>query len=115
MVSLRTVAMMARFISTLPATFRQSQPPRRRSLSAPNGPKMSCAAYQRAHSLSVVSRDLLDPLPPPSRRLEGIREILCLVHDLAVAEFHNAHCVCWSSLVSDCVFRDPDVHIRSVE
>src|ERR1700733_7521303 len=55
--------------------------------------------------------DTLNPLAPPSRRLEGIRKILCLVHDLAVAELHNAHCVCWFPLVVDGVFRDPEIAI----
>src|SRR6202161_2090169 len=54
-------------------------------------------------------RDPLNPLASPGRRLEGIRKILCLVHDLAVAELHNAHCVCWPPLVDDCVFRDPEI------
>src|SRR6476620_5087058 len=53
----------------------------------------------------------LNPLAPPSRRLEGIREILCLAHDLTVAELHNTHCVCWSSLVRDCVFRNPEITV----
>src|ERR1700683_2640438 len=57
----------------------------------------------------AASRDPLNPLAPPGRRLEGIREILCLVHDLAVAEFHDAHCVGGSPLVGDRVFRDPKV------
>src|SRR5271170_6742658 len=56
-----------------------------------------------------ASRDPLNPLAPPGRCLEGIREILCLVHDLTVAELHNAHCVGWSPLVGDCVFRDPEI------
>jgi len=56
-----------------------------------------------------VSRDSLNPLAPPGRRLEWIREILCLVHYLTIAELHNAHCVCWSPLVPDCVFRDPKI------
>src|SRR5579863_750438 len=30
-------------------------------------------------------------------------EILCLVHNLTVAEFHNAHFVRWPPLVGDCV------------
>ena len=47
-------------------------------------------------ALSAASRDPLNPLAPPGGRLEGIGEILCLVHDLAVAELHNTHCVCWS-------------------
>jgi hypothetical protein len=51
----------------------------------------------------------LNPLAPPGRSLEGIREILCLMHDLTVAELHNAHRVCWSPLVGDCVFRDPEI------
>jgi len=61
--------------------------------------------------LSAASRDLLNPLPPPGRRLEGIPEILCFVDDLAVAELHNAHCVCQSPLVRDCVFRDPEIPV----
>jgi hypothetical protein len=39
----------------------------------------------------MASRDLLNPLAPPGRRLEGIREILRFVDDLAVAELHNTH------------------------
>ena len=61
--------------------------------------------------LKTASRHPLNPLAPPGRRLEGIRKILCLVHDLTVAELHNAHCVYWSPLVlvGDCVFRDPEI------
>src|SRR3984957_4984111 len=59
--------------------------------------------------LNAVSRDFLNPLAPPGRCLEGIREILCLVHNLTVAELHNAHCVCWSTLVGDGVLRDPEI------
>jgi hypothetical protein len=61
--------------------------------------------------LSAASRDPLNPLAPPGRRLEGIREILCLVHDLTVVKLHNTHCVCWSPLVRDCVFRDPEITV----
>src|ERR1700690_4060716 len=57
----------------------------------------------------MLSRGPLNPLAPPRRRFEGIREVLCLVHDLAVAELHNAHCVRWPPLVGDGVFRDPEV------
>src|ERR1700722_5189681 len=60
-------------------------------------------------NLSAASRDLLNPLTPPGGRLEGIREILCLVHDLSVTKLHNTHCVCWSPLVGDRVFRDPEI------
>src|SRR5271165_3174090 len=63
---------------------------------------------EKVDSASAASRDLLNPLAPPGGRLEGIREILCLAHDLSVAELHNTHCVCWSPLVRDCVFRDPE-------
>src|ERR1700733_287297 len=55
----------------------------------------------------AVSCDPLDPLATPSRRFEGVREILCLVRDLTIAEFHDAHCECGTSLVDDGVFRDP--------
>ena len=59
--------------------------------------------------LNAASLDPLNPLAPPGWRLEGIREILCLVDDLTVAELHNAYCVRWPPLVGDCVFRDPEV------
>src|ERR1700675_4143874 len=54
---------------------------------------------EKVDSASAASRDLLNPLAPPGGRLEGIREILCLVHDLSVAGLHNTHRVCWSPLV----------------
>ena len=59
--------------------------------------------------LSAASRDLLNPLLPPCRRLEGIPEILCFVDDLAVVELHNTHGVRQSPLVGDSVFRDPEI------
>jgi len=62
-------------------------------------------------ALSAASRDLLNPLPPPCRRLERIREILSLVNDFAVAELHHAHGVCRPPLVDDCVFRDPEISV----
>jgi hypothetical protein len=46
--------------------------------------------------LSAASRDLLNPLPPLGRRVEGIPEKLCFVDDLAVAELHNTDRVCQS-------------------
>jgi hypothetical protein len=51
----------------------------------------------------------LHPLAPPCRGIEGIREILSLVNNLAVAELHDAHCEGWSTLVCDGVFRDPEI------
>ena len=66
---------------------------------------------EKIDSARAASRTLLNPLAPPGGRLEGIREILCLVHDLSVAELHNTHCVCWSPLVRDCVFRDPEITV----
>src|ERR1700746_1526429 len=59
--------------------------------------------------VSAASRELLNPLPPPGWRLEGIPKILCFVDDLAVAELHDTHRVHRSSLVSDCVLRDPEI------
>jgi hypothetical protein len=53
----------------------------------------------------------MSPLPPPCRRLEGAREVLRLVHDLAVAELHNAHRVPVAPLVRDCLFRDPELPV----
>src|ERR1700733_14691379 len=58
---------------------------------------------------SGIPPNRLNPLAPPCRSIEGIREILCLVHDLTVAELHDAHCVGWSTLVGDGVFRDPEI------
>ena len=69
----------------------------------------ACAASDRCCFRKSRRRDPLNPLAPPGRCVEGIGEILCLMHDLAVAEFHNAHCVCWSPLVGDGVFRDPEI------
>jgi hypothetical protein len=54
--------------------------------------------------LSAASRDSLNPLAPPGGGLEGIREILRLLHDLTVRELHDAHCV-----VGNCVFGDPEI------
>src|ERR1700687_1134837 len=84
--------------------------------------KIWCAAIRRTRSvvpigvvadlpsrLNAASLEPLNPLAPPGWRLEGIREILCLVHNLTVAEFHNTHGVCRSPLVGDCVFRDPEI------
>jgi hypothetical protein len=56
--------------------------------------------HQSRHN--AASCDPLNPLAPPGRRLEGIREILGLVHDLTVAELQNAHGVLiWSLLFSN--------------
>jgi hypothetical protein len=62
--------------------------------------------------LNAPSRDALNPVAPSGRRLERIREILCTVHDLTVAELHDAHCVCRLPLVGDGVFRDPEITSR---
>ncbi len=62
-----------------------------------------------ASVVRAASRDLLNPLRPPSWRLEGIIEILCFVDDLAIAELYDTHRVNQSFLVSDRVFRDPEV------
>ncbi len=40
------------------------------------------AIRQTDFILSAASRGLLNPLPPPGRRVEGIPEILCFVDDL---------------------------------
>jgi hypothetical protein len=69
------------------------------------------SAKQIFLTLSAASPDLLNPLSPPSRCLEGIPEILCFVDDLTVAELHNTHCVCQLPLVRDCVFRDPEIPV----
>ena len=49
------------------------------------------------------------PLASPCGRLKGVREILCLVHDLAVPELHDAHGEYRPLLVVDGVFRDPEI------
>ena len=61
--------------------------------------------------LSAPPPDLLNPLPPPGRRLEGIGEILCFVNDLAVAELHDAYRLRRSPLIRDGVFRDPEIPV----
>jgi len=71
--------------------------------------RISVVADLHQSRLNAASRDPLNPLAPPVRRLERIREILCLVHGLTVAELHNAHRVCWSPLVGDYVFRNPEI------
>jgi hypothetical protein len=74
---------------------------------------LSESAFADFHQsrLNAASRDPRNPLAPPGWRLEGIGEILCFVNDLTVAEFHNAHCVCWPPLIGDCVFRDPEITV----
>src|SRR5580692_4070385 len=67
------------------------------------------ARYTGASLVNAALRHPLNPLASPRRRLKGICEILCLVHDLAVAELHNAHRIGRSPLIGDRVFRDPDV------
>src|ERR1700733_11977201 len=52
---------------------------------------------------------LLNPLTSPRWRLEGICKILRFVHDLSIAEFHNTDSVCRMPLVSDNIFRDPEL------
>src|ERR1700761_2717085 len=61
--------------------------------------------------LRMMSRGPRNPLASPRWRLERVREILCLVHHLTIAEFHNAHCERWPPLVSDGIFRDPEVAV----
>ena len=58
---------------------------------------------------NATSRDLLNPLIPPTRCFKGIRKILGLVNNLAVAELHNAYRVRRSPLIGDGVFRDPEI------
>jgi hypothetical protein len=53
--------------------------------------------------------------PVPGRRIEGVREILCLMHDLATAGFHNADGVCWPPwyvIVYAVIQRSPFPRIR---
>jgi hypothetical protein len=57
------------------------------------------------------SRVPLNPLATPGWRFERIGEILRLVHDFTVAEFHNTYCVRRPPLVGDCVFRDPEIAV----
>ena len=68
-----------------------------------------CAGEALPRANGAASWDLLNPLASPIWRLKGICEILRFVHYLAVAEFHDAHRVCWPALVGDCVFRDPEI------
>ena len=66
-------------------------------------------SYALVSGVNAPLPDHLNPLAPPSRSDEGIREILSLVHHLTIAELHNAHRVCWSPLVGDGVFRNPEI------
>src|SRR5271165_1310549 len=61
---------------------------------ARDGPACPVPTMIASYSFDIkgpFSLDLLNPLAPPGGRLEGIREILCLAHDLSVAELHNTH------------------------
>jgi|SRR5450432_2227026 hypothetical protein len=60
---------------------------------------------------NAASGDYLNPLASPGRSLEGVREVLCLVDDFAVAELHYAHGECRPALVGDGVFRDPEISV----
>ena len=64
---------------------------------------------RRIEARPVASSDLLNPLASPSWRVERICEILCFVHDLTVAELHNADRVRRPPLINNRVFRDPEV------
>src|ERR1700728_2505027 len=59
--------------------------------------------------MMLTSRHPLNPLAAPRGRFERISEILCLMHDLALAKLHDAHGVRWSTLVGDDVFGDPEI------
>jgi hypothetical protein len=52
---------------------------------------------------------LLNPLSPPIRRFKGLRKILGLVYDLAVAKLHDADRISHSPAIGDGVFRDPEI------
>jgi len=69
----------------------------------------SVAAGLFPFDLNSASRDPLNSLASPGRRIEGVREILCLMYDLAIAGFHNADGVCWPPLVGDRVFGYPEI------
>src|SRR6202012_367455 len=56
-----------------------------------------------------ASRDPLNPLAPPGRRLKGIREILRIVYHLTVEELHNANGECRPILVVNFVLRNPKI------
>ena len=62
----------------------------------------------------MTHRDHAEPIASArTRRLEGIREILSLTWTTLqrLAELHNTHRVCHSSLIRDCVFRDPEIPV----
>jgi hypothetical protein len=68
----------------------------------------SMVGYRKQISLSSVRRPRsAEPIASAGPAPRRDPEILCFVDDLAVAELHNTHRVCQSSLVRDCVFRDP--------
>ena len=55
------------------------------------------------------SRKLLDPLAAPGWGVEGVSEVLGLMHDLTLAELHDAHGVRGLALVGDDVLRHPEI------
>jgi len=61
--------------------------------------------------LSAASRLPLNPLPPPGRRLERVREILRFMDNLPGAKLHDANGVRHLPLVLDGVFGDPEISV----
>lgn len=60
-------------------------------------------------ALIVASCDPLNPLASPPRGLEGFSEVLRLVHNLTVAELHDAYGESRPALICDDVFRNPEI------
>ena len=56
-----------------------------------------------------LSLSLLDPLSPPGRGIERIREVLCLAGNFAIAQLHDANRVDWPLIVADHVLGDLQV------
>lgn len=59
--------------------------------------------------LVEVLRRSAEPIGVPCGGIEGIGKVLCLVHDLAIAELHDADRVCRARLIGDGVLGDPEV------
>ena len=55
----------------------------------------------------MISLYLLNPLSPPGRGLEWIREVLCLTCDFTFAELHDADRVDGPPVVADHVLANP--------
>lgn len=58
---------------------------------------------------AAALRHTLNPLAAPGRSLEGVGEVLRLMHDPDAAKLHDAHGERLLLLIEDRVLRDPEI------